>query len=108
MSRIWSEEGKLARWLDVELAALDGWAENGSIPADDVAAIRAHATTPTPERVAEIEQTTDHDLAAFVDAVGEQLGPEGRWVHYGLTSSDVRETAMSPQIHDAGKRLLNA
>ena len=67
MSRIWSEEGKLARWLDVELAALDGWVEIGSIPADDVAAIRAHATTPTPERVAEIEQTTDHDLAAFVD-----------------------------------------
>ena len=52
MSRIWSEEGKLARWLDVELAALDGWAEIGSIPAADVAAIRAQAVTPTPERVA--------------------------------------------------------
>ncbi len=106
MNRIWSEEGRLARWLEVELAALDGWAELGMIPAADVAAIRATAKPPTPERVAEIERTTDHDLAAFVDAVAEQLGPEGRWVHYGLTSSDVIDTALSLQIQDAGKLLL--
>jgi adenylosuccinate lyase len=106
MSRIWSEEGKLARWLDVELAALDGWAEIGAIPADDVAAIRAAATPPTPERVAEIELTTDHDTAAFVDAVAEKLGPEGRWLHYGLTSSDVVDTALALQIQDAGRLLL--
>src|SRR3954468_10860845 len=106
MSRIWSEEGKLARWLEVELAALDAWAEIGSVPAEDVAAIRAHAATPTPERVAEIEQTTDHDLAAFVDAVAEQLGPEGRWVHYGLTSSDVVDTALALQLRDAGELVL--
>src|SRR5579864_7202028 len=106
MSRIWSEEGKLARWLEVELAALDAWAELGAIPAADVTAIRAAAKTPTPERVAEIELTTDHDLAAFVDAVAEQLGPEGRWVHYGLTSSDVVDTALSLQIQDAGKLVL--
>src|SRR2546425_7051988 len=106
MSRIWSEEGKLARWLDVERAALDGWAEIGSISAEDVAAIRAHAVTPTPARVAEIEQTTDHDLAAFVDAVAEQLGPAGRWLHYGLTSSDVVDTALALQIQDAGKLIL--
>jgi adenylosuccinate lyase len=106
MSRIWSEEDRLARWLEVELAALDGWAELGTIPAADVAAIRAGAKPPTPERVAEIERVTDHDLAAFVDAVAEQLGPEGRWVHYGLTSSDVVDTALSLQIQDAGKLLL--
>jgi adenylosuccinate lyase len=106
MNRIWSEEGRLARWLEVELAALDGWAELGTIPAADVAAIRAAAKPPTPERVAEIERVTDHDLAAFVDAVAEQLGPEGRWVHYGLTSSDVVDTALSLQIQDAGKLLL--
>jgi len=106
MSRIWSEEGRLARWLEVELAALDGWAELGTIPAADVAAIRAAAKPPTPGRVAEIERVTDHDLAAFVDAVAEQLGPEGRWVHYGLTSSDVVDTALSLQIQDAGKLLL--
>src|SRR3989441_909012 len=106
MSRIWSEEGKLARWLDVERAALDGWAEIGSISAEDVAAIRAHAVPPTPARVAEIEQTTDHDLAAFVDAVAEQLGPEGRWVHYGLTSSDVVDTALALQMREAGELVL--
>jgi len=105
MSRIWSEEGKLARWLDVELAALDAWAELGTVPPDDVAAIRARALPPSPERVAEIELTTDHDLAAFVDAVQEQLGPEGRWVHYGLTSSDVLDTALALQIRDGGSIL---
>jgi adenylosuccinate lyase len=106
MTRIWSEEGKLARWLDVELAALDAWAEIGAVPAADVAAVRAAAVPPTPERVAEIEQTTDHDLAAFVDAVAEQLGPEGRWVHYGLTSSDVLDTGLALQIRDAGGLVL--
>jgi adenylosuccinate lyase len=106
MSRIWSEEGKLARWLQVELAALDGWAEVGAVPAADVAAIRAGAVVPTAARVAEIEQTTDHDLAAFVDAVAEQLGPEGRWVHFGLTSSDVVDTALALQLRDAGALIL--
>jgi adenylosuccinate lyase len=107
MARIWSDEGKLARWLDVELAALDAWAEVGAIPASDVAAIRARAAAPTPERVAEIERLTDHDTAAFVDAVTEQLGPEGRWVHFGLTSSDVVDTALALQIHDAGRIVLD-
>jgi adenylosuccinate lyase len=106
MSRIWSEEGKLERWLDVELAALDGWADVGAVPAKDVAAIRAGAAVPTAERVAEIERTTDHDLAAFVDAVAEQLGPEGRWVHYGLTSSDVVDTALALQLRAAGELVL--
>ena len=106
MTGIWSEESKFARWLEVELAALDGWAELGSIPAPDVAAIRTHARPPSPQRVAEIEQVTDHDTAAFVDAVAEQLGPEGRWFHYGLTSSDVVDTALSLQIQDAGRVIL--
>src|SRR5438874_2526380 len=106
MTSIWSDEGRLARWLEVELAALDGWAELGMIPSADVTAIRAAVHPPTAARVAEIERTTDHDVAAFVDAVAEQLGPEGRWVHYGLTSSDVVDTALSLQIQDAGKLLL--
>jgi adenylosuccinate lyase len=106
MSRIWSEEGKLARWFDVELAALDAWAELGAVPSDDVAAIRSGAVVPSAERVAEIERTTDHDMAAFVDAIAEQLGPEGRWVHYGLTSSDVLDTALALQIRDAGELVL--
>jgi adenylosuccinate lyase len=106
MARIWSEESKLARWLEVELAALDGWAELGAIPTEDVDRIRARAAAPTPERVAEIEQVTDHDTAAFVDAVAEQLGPEGRWFHYGLTSSDVVDTALSLQMLEAGRLIL--
>src|SRR3989449_3757484 len=106
MARIWSEESKLSRWLDVELAALDAWAEVGAVPTQAVAQIRAGVQIPTPERVAEIERVTDHDTAAFVDAVTEQLGPEGRWVHYGLTSSDVVDTALSLQIQDAGRLIL--
>jgi adenylosuccinate lyase len=107
MARIWSEENKLARWLDVELAALDGWAEVGAIPAEDVRAIRERAAPPTPERVAELERITDHDTAAFVDAVAEHLGPEGRWLHHGLTSSDVVDTALSLQIQDAGRLIAD-
>jgi adenylosuccinate lyase len=102
MARIWSDEGKLAAWLEVELAALDGFAEVGTIPAEAVETIRAQVRVPTPERVAEIERITDHDTAAFVDAVAEQLGPEGRFVHYGLTSSDVVDTGLALQIRDAG------
>ncbi|HZP71812.1 MAG TPA: adenylosuccinate lyase [Gaiellaceae bacterium] len=107
MSRIWSEEGKLARWLEVEVAALEAWAELGAIPPDEVALIRSRVRAPSVERVAEIERTTDHDLAAFVDAVAEQLGPEGRWVHHGLTSSDVLDTALALQIRDAGALILD-
>jgi adenylosuccinate lyase len=106
MARIWSEEGKLGHWLDVELAALAAWAELGAVPAQDVAQIRAHAAVPSPDRVAEIERVTDHDVAAFVDAVTERLGPEGRWLHYGLTSSDVVDTALALQIQDAGRLIL--
>ena len=106
MQAVWSDEGKLARWLEVELAALDGWAELGSIPREDVERIRAEALPPTPERVAEIEERTQHDLAAFVDAVAEDLGPEGRWLHFGLTSSDVLDTALALQVRDGGELLL--
>jgi len=106
MARIWSDEGKLERWLEVELAALDGWAETGVVPADAATEIRSKATVPTPERVEEIEQRTHHDLAAFVDAVAGDLGPAGRWFHYGLTSSDIVDTALALQIGAAGELVL--
>ena len=105
MAGIWSEESKLARWLEVELAALEGWAEVGAVPAADIAEIRAKAVPPSVERVAEIERVTDHDTAAFVDAVAEQLGAEGRWFHYGLTSSDVVDTALALQIQESGRLI---
>jgi adenylosuccinate lyase len=107
MTRIWSEESKLARWLEVELAAVDAWAEIGAVPLDAAAAVREKARVPSPARVAEIESVTDHDTAAFVDAVTEQLGPEGRWVHFGLTSSDVVDTGLSLQIQAAGKLIVD-
>ena len=106
MARIWSDEGKLARWLDVELAALEGWGEVGVVPAEAAAEIAAKAEQPSPERVAEIEALTHHDVAAFVDAVAEELGDAGRWFHYGLTSSDVVDTALALQIRDAGALIL--
>ena len=107
MASIWSDEGRLARWLDVELAALDAWAELDVVPADAAARIRERAQPPSPERVAEIEARTHHDLAAFVDAVAEQLDEDGRWFHYGLTSSDVVDTALALQIRDAGRLVLD-
>ncbi|HZT45420.1 MAG TPA: adenylosuccinate lyase [Gaiellaceae bacterium] len=106
MARVWSEERKLEAWLAVELAVLDAWAELAVVPADAAAAVREQARAPAPERVAELERVTGHDLAAFVDAVQAELGDEGRWLHYGLTSSDVVDTALALQVRDAGALLL--
>src|SRR5580765_8313437 len=106
MASIWSDEGKLATWLEVEQAATAAWAELGAVP-EDAAARIATATPPTAERVSELEATLHHDTAAFVDAVGEQLDDEGRrWLHYGLTSSDIVDTALSLQVREAGKLVL--
>src|SRR5688572_18172788 len=106
MAGVWSEQRKLERWLEVELAALDAWAEIGRVPAEAAEAIRHAAVAPTPERVREIEERTHHDVAAFVDAVAEGLGEHGRWFHYGLTSSDVLDTALSLQIQEAGRLIV--
>ncbi|HEY8407767.1 MAG TPA: adenylosuccinate lyase [Gaiellaceae bacterium] len=106
MASIWSDEGRLRTWLAVELAATAAWAELGVVPPDAAAAVQATAVPPTPERVAELEATLHHDSAAFVDAVAEQLGEEGRWFHYGLTSSDVVDTALALQIREAGALIL--
>ncbi len=106
MAGVWSEQRKLERWLEVELAALDAWAEVGRVPVEAAESIRRAAVAPTPERVREIEEQTHHDVAAFVDAVAEGLGEHGRWFHYGLTSSDVLDTALSLQIQEAGRLIL--
>jgi adenylosuccinate lyase len=105
MARIWSEEGKFSTLLEVEKAATLAWAELGTVPPEAAESI-SQAGAPAPERVAELEQTLHHDIAAFVDAVAETLGPEGRWFHYGLTSSDVVDTALALQIRAAGRLLL--
>jgi adenylosuccinate lyase len=106
MAGVWSEERKLACWLEVELAALEAWGELGAVPGDAVRAIVERAQPPSPERVAELEVTLHHDTAAFVDAVAERLGPEGRWFHHGLTSSDVVDTGLALQVQEAGALLL--
>ena len=102
MSAVWSDEARLELWLAVELAVVDAWAQAGVVPEASARAIRERAKAPTPARVAEIERTTNHDVAAFVDAVALDLGADGRWFHYGLTSSDVVDTALALAVQRAG------
>jgi len=104
MGAIWSEQRKLETWLAVELAVTDALAERDVVPAEDAAAIRARAAF-TVEAVKEREQVTDHDMAAFVDVVAGSVGEAGRWVHHGLTSSDVLDTALALQLSEAGGLL---
>ena len=92
--------------LEVELAALDGWSDLGVVPGDAVARIRSAAQPPSAARVAELELETNHDVAAFVDAVAGTLGEDGRWFHFGLTSSDVLDTALALAVQDAGAVVL--
>src|SRR5262249_9168880 len=103
--RVWSDETRLATWLEVELAAAEAWAELGVVPKEAAEAIRAGARSPTPEEVAERERDTGHDLAAFVDVVQTGLGDEGRWLQYGLPSPDVVDPALALRLRDAGGLL---
>ena len=105
MAAVWSEQHKLDTWLEVELAVVDALAASGVVPADDGARVRERASF-TVEAVHEREQVTDHDVAAFVDVVAASIGPEGRWLHHGLTSSDVLDTALALQLGQAGEVCL--
>jgi adenylosuccinate lyase len=105
MGAVWSERRKLDTWLQVELAVVDVLAEQGVVPEEDAAAIRDRASF-TVEAVKEREQVTDHDVAAFVDVVAGSVGEAGRWVHHGLTSSDVLDTALGLQLSQAGMILV--
>ncbi|MEJ7750606.1 MAG: adenylosuccinate lyase [Thermoleophilaceae bacterium] len=102
---VWSDQRKLETWLEVELAVTDALAEKGTVPLQDARAIRARAAF-TVEAVLEREKVTDHDVAAFVDVVAASIGPEGRWLHHGLTSSDVLDTALALQVANAGELLV--
>jgi adenylosuccinate lyase len=102
---LWSDEHRLESWLQVELAALEAWSELGVVPASAVEAIRAGARADV-ARVKEIEARTHHDVLAFTESVAEQVGPEARWFHYGLTSSDVVDTALALVLREAGELLL--
>ena len=114
MARLWSEEAQFQSWLDVELAACAAWSELGVIPAEDVARLYEKASFDV-DRIHAIEEETRHDVVAFTRAVSESLGTEKKWVHYGLTSSDVVDTAWSVRlvkanalIRDALNRLIEA
>ncbi len=106
MAAVWSEQAKLERWTRIEVLACQAWARLGRIPQEDLAELRARATSPSPERVAELERVTHHDVAAFVQALAEPIGPAGRWIHFGLTSSDVLDTALALQLREAANLLL--
>ncbi len=105
MAGLWTEDAKLQRWLDVELAVCRAWTRRGVVPAEDLAQIEAKAAF-TVERTLEIEKTTNHDVIAFLTNVAENIGPASRWVHYGMTSSDVLDTGMAIAIRHAGEILL--
>ena len=108
MGAIWSEENKYQAWLEVEILAAEAWAELGEIPKEDVALLREKASFDV-ARILEIEQETRHDVVAFTRAVSESLGEESKWVHFGLTSTDVVDTAygyLYKQANDIIRRDL--
>ena len=102
---VWTPQAKLDSWLEVELAATEAWAAEGVVPAEAARAARGRAAF-TVEAVDEREKVTDHDVAAFVDVVAASVGEHGRWIHYGLTSSDVLDTALAVQLQRAGEIVL--
>lgn len=107
LAQIWSEDEKLKRWFEIELAAVEGWAKIGVVPPESVEHIREHAVLDV-ERVQAIEKITRHDVAAFVQSLEESVGEEhGRWIHFGLTSSDVLDTCLAMQLRDAAEVLLD-
>jgi adenylosuccinate lyase len=102
---VWTQQRRMETWLAVELAATDAWAAEGVVPEEAAKACRERATF-TVEAVEERERITGHDVAAFVDVVSDSIGEEGRWLHYGLTSSDVLDTALALQLREAGEIIL--
>src|SRR2546427_12897348 len=106
MGRVWTDANQYARWLDVELAATETLAEAGQVPKESAAAIRARAKVDV-TRILELESRVKHDVIAFTMAVGEAIGDPSaaRWLHYGLTSNDVVDTAQALQVRDASRLI---
>ncbi|TRZ36156.1 adenylosuccinate lyase [Niallia circulans] len=105
MGNIWTEQNRFQAWLEVEILACEAWVKLGEIPEEDVKKIRENASFDI-ARIQEIEQDTRHDVVAFTRAVSETLGEERKWVHYGLTSTDVVDTALSYLIRQANEIIL--
>ena len=104
MKQVWSDENKYQKWLDVELAVSEAWAEEGVIPESDMKLLRT--ATYNHDRMMEIFETTRHDVTAFLTSITENLGPEGRWLHLGMTSNDMLDTAQAMQMVQAGELLI--
>jgi adenylosuccinate lyase len=102
---VWSDRTRMANWLDIELLALEAWSELGVIPEEDARACRERGSF-TVEAVNERERVTRHDVAAFVDVVAASIGGPGRWIHFGMTSSDVTDTGLALQLRAASDVLL--
>lgn len=107
MNAIWSRQAKYQRWQDVEIAICEGWAEVGVVPAGDLSEIQSKSAF-TLERCDELELETRHDLVAFVRCLEENVGPAGRWIHYGVTSYDVIDTASAMMLRDSCSVLLES
>jgi adenylosuccinate lyase len=105
IAALWTDERRFSHWLEIELLAVEAWAELGRIPSEDAAACRQRGAF-TVDEVVDRERVTHHDVAAFVDVVATSIGPEGRWIHYGLTSSDVTDTALALQLRSAADVVL--
>jgi adenylosuccinate lyase len=105
MAEVWSDEARLSHWLEIEVLAVEAWARLGRIPDEDARTVRERAAFDL-DRVAERERVTKHDVAAFVQDVAASVGPAGRWIHFGLTSSDVLDTAFALQLREAADLLL--
>jgi len=105
MAAVWSDEARFRHWLEVEVLAVEAWASLGAVPPEDARAVRERASF-TIERVRELEEVTRHDVAAFVQCVAGSVGPAGRWIHFGLTSSDVLDTGFALQLRQAADLLL--
>ena len=105
MAAVWSDDARFGHWLEIEILVAEALAGLGKVPDADAREIRATASF-DPERIADVERVTRHDVAAFVQIVAASVGPAGRWVHYGLTSSDVLDTGLALQLRDASDLLL--
>ena len=105
IAAVWSDEARMANWLQIELLAVEAWAELGTIPPEDAAACRERASFDV-TAVLERERTTRHDVAAFIDEVAASIGEPGRWIHFGLTSSDVLDTGLALQLRASADVLL--
>ena len=105
ISALFTDEARFGAWLEIEILAVEAWARLGVVPDADARAVRERAGFDV-DAINAREKITDHDVAAFVDVLAESAGPAGRWIHFGLTSSDVLDTALPLQLRAVGEIVV--